>query len=427
MLDNLGFGEFFFLALLALLFFGPERLPQIGARLGRWVSNMTQYSKAFMTEWREEALAIHDAVEEVKGIRDEIVAAQREISGTIETARGDMTDGLDAAKDAVTDATRDVTARIQLQRVRAAQDFDQLGEDAPGADPSTSGTDAAITRTQQILTDLEKRRAPSLAAVPPEERAADVAAPETTGVEAAAEKGTMEAPVAETTDGKAPAESEAAASGTAAVSPRDEEWERIHRLIEEGMQSKRSEKEPQAEARDAPAAGPATARIAASSDTGAQGSRTAEDAAPEKLQEEAPEPPKESAFDRTQKVLENLRKRRTGAMEPGPAESEATEVDTEPAAGAETESTPSPPKETAFDRAQQVLQDLKKKREARAQKMPVEVPLPPVNRDDFERLNNEVLELRDQMAALRNELRALRALASQVSAAGDDMPIEEVA
>ena len=58
MLDNFGLGEFFFLAMLALFFFGPERLPQIGARLGRWVAGLTQYSKAFLTEWREEALAI---------------------------------------------------------------------------------------------------------------------------------------------------------------------------------------------------------------------------------------------------------------------------------------------------------------------------------------------------------------------------------
>jgi len=153
MFDNFGLGEFFFLALLALLFFGPERLPQIGARLGRWVGNLTQYSKAFMTEWREEALAIHDAVEEVKGIRDEIVAAQREISGTLDTAREDMVDGLDAAKEAVSDATTDVRTRIQQQRVRAVEDFDQLGEGESGTDSSASvsgasGTDHKVQRLQ---------------------------------------------------------------------------------------------------------------------------------------------------------------------------------------------------------------------------------------------------------------------------------------
>ncbi|HUT17572.1 MAG TPA: hypothetical protein VM366_00320 [Anaerolineae bacterium] len=407
MFDNFGLGEFFFLALLALLFFGPERLPQIGAQLGRWVGSLTQYSKAFMTEWREEALAIHDAVEEVKGIRDEIVAAQREISGTLDTAREDMVDGLDAAKEAVSSATSDVRTRIQQQRVQAVQDFDQLGQGESGTDSSASisgasGTDAAISRTQQVLADLEKSRAASLAAAPPEETGAEVVVPDAV---------TPEATAVEATDGDA-----------AAVTPGDEEWERMRRAIEEGMKPKRPKKETEPGAQGAAAAVPGTARTAASSDPAVQGSPAQGDAAPEK----APEPPKESAFDRTQQVLQNLRKRRAGITEESLSAPEAAQVDTEPAAEAEAESTPPPPRVTPFDRTQQVLENLKKKRRTRAQET-AEVRLPSVNRDDFERLSNEVLQLRDKMEALRNEMRALRALASQANAAADDVSIEEVA
>ena len=98
MLDNLGFGEIAMLALMALLFFGPERLPQIGARVGRWIATLTQSSKAFMNEWRDEALVVYDAVEEVKGIRDEILAARAEIAGTMTTARDDVNDALSGAR-----------------------------------------------------------------------------------------------------------------------------------------------------------------------------------------------------------------------------------------------------------------------------------------------------------------------------------------
>jgi Sec-independent protein translocase protein TatA len=437
MFDNFGLGEFFFLALLALLFFGPERLPQIGARLGRWVGNMTQYSKAFMTEWREEALAIHDAVEEVKGIRDEIVAAQREISGTLDTARGDMVEGLDAAKEAVTDATRDVTTRIQQQRLQAAQDFDQLGDEESGPGAPASGTDAAISRTQEVLAGLEKRRASTRGTVAVEEAAADTTLAETIAAAGAAEAGAAEAPATETPDGRTPSEMPAAASGTATASPGDEEWERIHRLIEEGMRpqdSKDSQVRAQSAAAGEPAAAPAAASSPASRSPTARttdsGATAAQGSSAEKTDTEpgeAPEPPKESAFDRTQKVLENLRKRRAGITEESPAAPEAAEAGTEPVAEAEPESTPPMPRETAFDRTQQVLQNLKRKREGRDQGTPAKVPFPPVNRDDFERLSSEVLELRDQMEALRNELRALRALASQASASADDVSIEEVA
>lgn len=151
MLDNLGLGEFFFLALLALVFFGPERLPQIGARLGRWIRSLTQYSSAFLNEWRDEALVIHDAVQEVKGIRDEIVAARSEIAGTLGTARTDL-------GDAVSSARLDVQQQIQ----RSTQIL-------PDNTTSPAGTkladkakeDVAIAKTQEILDGLSAKRDPT--------------------------------------------------------------------------------------------------------------------------------------------------------------------------------------------------------------------------------------------------------------------------
>ena len=133
MLDNLGLGEFFFLALMALLFFGPKRLPQIGARLGRWIRSLTQYSSAFLNEWRDEALAVQDAVQEIKGIRDEIVAARAEIAGTLDTARTEM-------GDAVSGATRDVREQVK----RSTQ---MLPETSPPPEPPIEegiGTDVAM-------------------------------------------------------------------------------------------------------------------------------------------------------------------------------------------------------------------------------------------------------------------------------------------
>jgi len=164
MLDNLGLGEFFLLALLALVFFGPERLPQIGARLGRWIRSLTQYSSAFLNEWRDEALAIHDAVQEVKGIRDEIVAARSEIASTLETARTDL-------GDAVSGARLDVQQQVQ----RSTQILpDAAASSAVSEAPDEAGEDAAIARTQEILDGLLAQRAPTEA--PPQMVAAHTAA-----------------------------------------------------------------------------------------------------------------------------------------------------------------------------------------------------------------------------------------------------------
>ena len=154
MLDNLGLGEVFFLALLALLFFGPDRLPRIGAQLGRWIRGLTQYSSAFLNEWRDEALVVHDAVQEIKGIRDEIVAARAEIAGTLDTARTEV-------GDAVSGASHDVQ-----QQIKHSTQILPEANTPPTTTAEETGTDAAISRTQAILDGLQAPRR-AAAEVPP--------------------------------------------------------------------------------------------------------------------------------------------------------------------------------------------------------------------------------------------------------------------
>jgi Sec-independent protein translocase protein TatA len=155
MFDNFGIGEFLMLAFFALLFFGPERLPQMGAKLGRWLAKLTQQSKLFMTQWREEALAIQEAVQEVKGIRDEIMAARNEIAETMNTAQQDVTESLEDARGALGEATSDVSQAITRAGPSSAL--------AASGDGSGEAKDrqTAIEQTQQILADLDRKRAGS--------------------------------------------------------------------------------------------------------------------------------------------------------------------------------------------------------------------------------------------------------------------------
>jgi sec-independent protein translocase protein TatB len=162
MLDNLGFGEFFFLALLALLFFGPERLPRIGAQIGRWVRSLTQYSSAFLTEWREEALAVYDAVEEVKGIRDEIVAARADIAGTLHTAQEDIDGALSGARLDVQQQVQNVTSAALPPATQATPPETK----APTDTSASTSEEKAIAKTQDIVGDLLEKRAQAEPPVP---------------------------------------------------------------------------------------------------------------------------------------------------------------------------------------------------------------------------------------------------------------------
>jgi hypothetical protein len=92
---------------------------------------------------------------------------------------------------------------------------------------------------------------------------------------------------------------------------------------------------------------------------------------PEAVQQAEPEEEQESAYDRTQRILDDLRKKRSGIGEsqptPVPAEHNASEQD---ATVQEEE------QESAFGRTQRILDDLRKKREKSPEAQPTSAAQP---------------------------------------------------
>jgi Sec-independent protein translocase protein TatA len=155
------------LSLLALLFFGPERLPQIGARIGGWVRSLTQYSKAFMTEWSEEALVVRDAVQEVKGIRDEIVAAQAEIAGTLHTARDDVSEAVAGAQQDVRQQVAGIPSAALPPAPAGPGERSSRSATTADSGAAHQGDEAAVEKTQHILADLQLKRPKTASRTPP--------------------------------------------------------------------------------------------------------------------------------------------------------------------------------------------------------------------------------------------------------------------
>lgn len=61
---NLGFPEMLFLGLLALLLFGPKRLPEIGRQVGRFLAEFKRASNEFQSQLEEEVRNLEVEVEE---------------------------------------------------------------------------------------------------------------------------------------------------------------------------------------------------------------------------------------------------------------------------------------------------------------------------------------------------------------------------
>lgn len=382
MLDNFGLMEFLVLAFMALLFFGPERLPQMGAKLGRWLTQLTQYSKTFMTQWSDEALAIQDAVSEVRGIREEIRAAQAEISSSLNTARQDITDTIDVAKSQIREAQPNPQAFIEGQpQLRPSPLVSR-----PTASAESAGDDEAISKTQAILADLQAKRGSVTAteqgmavgaeATAPALSSAEAEAPEAVSTRVAAGVQPVLEPV-DKVDLSAVAEK---AEGKQTESAFDRTQRVLNRLMgkpdDEGVASAQepasesaAEAEPvledaqDAPAQQEPAEAPGPAPILALNATPSQTSAGTEH-------------PTATAFDRTQRVLDKLLGKEVPPEEE-PAPVSTAHADAVASSGLEEgELEPAPLART-----------------------------PPDQR--FEEISVQVTMMRSELRALRRELRAL--------------------
>ena len=88
---NLGFTEMFFLVFLALLLFGPRRLPEIARQLGRFMAEFKRASSDFQNQIHEEIRKLDAEEQQTKNIAPgpgQVIGPEN----TISNALGRLTD-----------------------------------------------------------------------------------------------------------------------------------------------------------------------------------------------------------------------------------------------------------------------------------------------------------------------------------------------
>ena len=75
---GIGFSELMFIMIIAMMVFGPRRLPELAAKAGKFIADMRSMSQGLMAEWQRE-IAVAARLEELEKARQEIKEIQQEL------------------------------------------------------------------------------------------------------------------------------------------------------------------------------------------------------------------------------------------------------------------------------------------------------------------------------------------------------------
>lgn len=82
MLAKIGMGEIFIILMIALLIFGPDKLPQLGRSVGKAIGSVKKYMNETTQELKEAMGDVNDLEKEVKEIGNDLKKAVTDIGTT---------------------------------------------------------------------------------------------------------------------------------------------------------------------------------------------------------------------------------------------------------------------------------------------------------------------------------------------------------
>lgn len=141
-LFNIGTGEFFLLLVMALVVFGPERLPEVARKAGKAIRDVrgmvSNLDPELLQDWREITQDVDSVREEVKSMRSDLVGIQKDLS----MAAKDISSSLDGAAKDATKTVNEVIHEKTGSRPGATSTAKAATSTASTAKAGTSGSSA---------------------------------------------------------------------------------------------------------------------------------------------------------------------------------------------------------------------------------------------------------------------------------------------
>jgi sec-independent protein translocase protein TatB len=175
-MGSLTFSEMATIAIIVLIVFGPQRLPDLARRAGTMVSKVRQATREITGEFRSE---YKEAIAPLEEVRDELKVARNEIAGTTREIAGEfrseykeaiapleeVRDELKAARSELTGVTAGISEELKATRDDPVQPDKEMS--AGGPKPVSQRwhqEPAALGPLEDIREELESARADLAAA-----------------------------------------------------------------------------------------------------------------------------------------------------------------------------------------------------------------------------------------------------------------------
>lgn len=145
---GIGFSELIFIFLIALMIFGPRRLPQMAAKAGKFIRELRSMSQGFMTEWQREIAAaaqleeLQEARKELELTRQELQQARVNVASEVGGAKKDLNKSLAAASKAAT------SPETKKESVATAEKSPEPGDASPTASEPAAPQEPAEPESQ---------------------------------------------------------------------------------------------------------------------------------------------------------------------------------------------------------------------------------------------------------------------------------------
>ncbi|MEE9334992.1 MAG: Sec-independent protein translocase protein TatB [Granulosicoccaceae bacterium] len=131
---DVGFAEVMIIGVVALIVIGPERLPDVARKVGRWVAKIQRF---------------------IKGVRSDV---SRELeSGELKALIGDQKDQINELRGMVKDAQKDIEKSTSSVMKDAESSFSELENSVKGSSDTSTSTEL-LTDSSDVSSDATTKQ-----------------------------------------------------------------------------------------------------------------------------------------------------------------------------------------------------------------------------------------------------------------------------